>query len=77
MTTLTQQHLNVLKVLEALLATVNEAGQQGAPAGVMFAAWQAHGGSLNSFQQAMGLLVKAGRVRLSNHCYYPVRQGND
>ena len=45
-----------------------EAGPAGAPNGVVFAAFQAHGVSLNVYQQILSILVNAGRITVdANH----------
>jgi hypothetical protein len=64
----------LVMLLQALLETVQAAGTNGAPAGPMYAALMTHMPSMtsNQFNQLMGVLVKAGRVRHSNHCYYAV-----
>jgi hypothetical protein len=66
----TQQKFDaVVAVLKALLETVQECGDQGAPAGVMYAALMDKM-SLDQFQHLMGILVQAGRVNCVHHVYY-------
>lgn len=61
-----------LQIVQALYEVVQEAGEQGAPAGPMYMAAQTYGMSLEQFETIMGILVSAGKVRKSNHCYFVV-----
>lgn len=70
MTTL-QDVYRVIAICNAFLDTVQAAGPDGAPAGVMYAAVMDKM-SLEQFECVMGLLVEAGRLRKSNHVYYAV-----
>ncbi|MFC5550327.1 hypothetical protein [Massilia aerilata] len=54
-----------LGVIEA----VEAAGEQGAPAGVLYAAMQAQGASFNQFMSLMGTLVRPGYLTLEDNCY--------
>jgi hypothetical protein len=54
-----------LGVIEA----VEAGGQQGAPAGVVYAAMQAHGASFTQFLSLMGTLVRPGYLTLEDNCY--------
>lgn len=54
-----------LGVIEA----VEAAGEQGAPAGVLYAAMQAQGASFNQFVSLMGTLVRPGYLTLEDNCY--------
>lgn len=60
----------LLHVTKALLETVQEAGERGAPAGPLYAAVMTVGISLNAFEQIMGALVQARMVRKSGHVYF-------
>jgi hypothetical protein len=64
----------LILLLQALLETVQEAGANGAPAGAMYVALMSQWPNMtaNQFNQLMGVLVKAGRVRHSGHCYYAI-----
>jgi hypothetical protein len=66
--------LAMIKIADAFLQTIKEAGPEGAPSGPMYMAAQTYGMSLEQYLQIMSLLVDAGRIRLSNHCYYYVNQ---
>lgn len=68
-----EQMLNAVKVLQALAEAVDEAGEHGAPSGVLYLAWMGRGGSFDSFLQAMEMLVEAGRITKRGDCYYGKR----
>ena len=71
---MTRDQLNsVIRVMGALNDTVIECGDEGCPAGPMYAALMGVM-SLDRFTMLMGLLVKAGRVRYSGHVYYAVKK---
>ena len=57
------------QMILALFETVKEAGPRGAPSGPMYAACM-NLMSLDQYQTIMGILVKSGKIRLSNHVYY-------
>ena len=59
----------VAQVSLGVLEAVEVAGHQGAPGGVLFAAMQAQGASLNQFQSIMGTLTKPGYLVLEDDCY--------
>jgi len=61
-------------VTKAVVETVNEAGPNGAPAGVMYAAFMHAGMSLDTFEQITSLLVKAGVIDRRGNCFYPVKR---
>jgi hypothetical protein len=54
-----------LGVIEA----VEAGGDQGAPAGVVYAAMQAEGASFTQFLSLMGTLVRPGYLTLEDNCY--------
>lgn len=60
----------VRTLLNVIVETVKEAGEQGAPAGPMYAALMTTGMSLEQFETIMGVLVRTGHLRHSNHCYF-------
>ena len=61
-----------LAIVLALLDTVKEMGANGAPAGPMYAAVMGHM-SLDTFESAMSLLVRSGKVRKEGHVYFYVQ----
>lgn len=69
----TNQQIKALQMLcDAIIASVREVGEVGAPAGALYAAMMAHGISLDHFQQIMGALVQLGKLRQSGDLYYAV-----
>ena len=56
---------------DAVVDTVREA-PQGAPAGPMYAAFVAHGMSLEMFDAITGALVEAGKIRRQGDLFFPV-----
>lgn len=64
---------NQLKALATVslgvLEAVAVAGEQGAPGGVLYAAMQDQGATLNQFQSIMGTMTKPGYLELENDCY--------
>ena len=69
-TTTQQSALNT--VVKAVLETIREMGKDGAPSGVLFAALQTQGCTLNQFQSLMGALERAGKVALKYDCYFAI-----
>lgn len=60
----------------AVLEAVELAGTHGAPSGVMFAAMQAHGATLQQFQSFMKTLTGNGLLTLDDqHCYHSTESG--
>lgn len=55
-----------LGVIEA----VEAGGERGAPAGVLYAAMQAQGGTFNQFLGVMGTLVRPGYLTMEDNCYF-------
>lgn len=59
-------------VVKAILETIEETGEQGAPLGVMYAALMGVV-SYNSFMNAIHGLVQARLIRISNNVAYVVK----
>lgn len=59
-------------LVTAILETIQQAGAEGLPSGPLYMTLNCRGVSLDSYQQIMGALVQAGKVRLSNHVYYAI-----
>jgi hypothetical protein len=70
MTTKREAALAVLKISDCFLDVVKEAGPEGAPSGPMYAAAMTYGMSLEKYSMIMDFLVRSGRIKLSNNCYY-------
>ena len=67
-----QEALEALRATAfAVLDTVKES-PEGAPAGPMFLAFQAHGLSLETFEAITGALVSAGKIKRLGDVFYPV-----
>lgn len=62
----------LLQLSKAVIETVQEAGDQGAPSGVLYAALMTAGLSLEQYERLMAILVDAGKVRKSGHLYFAV-----
>lgn len=63
-TTPTAEQLHALRlIVRAVIDTVKETGDRGAPAGVLYAAMQAQGCSKNQFDSLMGALCHQGKLR--------------
>lgn len=61
----------------AVLDAIIEAGERGAPSGVLYAALMARGCTLNQFQSLMRPLVIRGFVTESGDCYRITPAGED
>jgi hypothetical protein len=58
----------VLQYVAAIYETIKET-PDGAPGGILYAALMGHM-SLAQFEGIMSVLIKAGLVRKSGHCYF-------
>jgi hypothetical protein len=58
------------ELVDAFEQTVKEAGEDGAPAGPMYAAFMEIGGTLAQFEAVMAALVAAGRLKKRGHIYF-------
>ena len=68
---MTAREHTILEMVKAFYEAVKEADILGVPAGHLYAACM---GTLtiDQFYALMGVLVKAGKVRHENNCYYAV-----
>ena len=66
------QHRAAAMVVRAIVETIEETGDDGAPLGVMYAALMGMI-SYNSFMSVIDALAKAGVIRVSNNCAYAVK----
>jgi hypothetical protein len=62
----------VVFLAQAVLETVAEMGEQGAPGGVLYAALMVYGIGLETFESIMEGLVAVGKLRRSGDLYYAV-----
>ena len=53
----------------AVLETVQESGQIGAPSGHLYAALMVHGATLSQYQSFMATLTRTGLLVLGGQCY--------
>ncbi len=60
----------LIAIVSAITDTIKEAGEFGAPGGIMHAALMAHGCTLNQFNSLMAILVNSGRVEKRGECYF-------
>lgn len=58
----------------AVLDTIEECGDEGAPASSIYVALMAAGLSYETFQVMMNNLVATGKVRCYNHRYYATKR---
>jgi hypothetical protein len=59
-------------VVQAIIETIQETGEEGAPLGIMYAALMSMI-SYESFMTVIESLVKANIIRVSNHVAYTVK----
>jgi len=72
---MTQEQIRALRaVADAIIESIDLAGPQGAPAGVMYAALMSYGITLSQFEQIMAGLCGAGKLRKSGHLYFVAGQ---
>jgi hypothetical protein len=70
MTVITAQQSAALKlIVGATLAAIKDAGPQGAPAGVLYAAMSAHGCKKEQFDSLMHGLVSVGAIERDGLVY--------
>jgi len=68
---MTTEQIRTLKlIIDAILEAVKEAGSNGAPGGVLYAALMAKGCSLNQFQSLMRGIVNGGKLRQEGDLYF-------
>jgi hypothetical protein len=66
------QHRAAAIVVQAIVETIEEMGDKGAPLGIIYAALMGMI-SYNSFVNVIQSLVQAGIIRVSNNVAYPVK----
>lgn len=62
----------LLLVANAIIDTVKEAGEYGAPGGTLYVACMVQGMSFDMFQQIMEGLVAANKLRKTGELYFAV-----
>lgn len=65
-----QTREDVMRVVSAVVGTISDAGEMGAPSGPIYAALMAHGVSLEQYNRIIDMLKEKNLVRLSNHVLY-------
>lgn len=60
----------IRRIAAAIVETVKEAGELGAPSGIVYAALNANGMTLDTYQQFIGVLVKLGKIRQEGDLLY-------
>lgn len=60
----------IRRIAAAIVESVKEAGELGAPSGIVYAALSAHGMSLDTYYQFIGVLVKLGKLRQDGDLLY-------
>ena len=68
--TMTPTQIKILVAAEAILQTIEEAGEEGAPSGALYAAFMQFGFSYHQYQSMIDLFLRKGYVRISNHVLY-------
>lgn len=61
---------DVLRVVSAIVGTVSDMGEAGAPSGHIYAALMSQGVSLDQYNKIIDMLIAKKLVRLSNHVLY-------
>lgn len=64
------QILAVSHISMGIIEAVEVAGDHGAPSGVLYAAMQSHGATLNQFQSIMEMLTAPGYLMLEGDRYH-------
>lgn len=63
--------MRAVGLASAILEVVEEMGDEGSPEGTLYASVMSCY-DVHEFQEAVGVLIKAGRVRRENHTLFPV-----
>ncbi len=75
MTTTSAQRESLQRVGLGVLEACESAGASGAPGGILFAAMQAQGASLNQFNSFMATLTSNKLLTIENECYSITAEG--
>lgn len=60
----------IRRIADAIVESVKEAGELGAPSGIVYAALNAYGMSLDTYHSFIGVLVKLGKLRQEGDLLY-------
>ena len=66
----------VRELADGIVEIVRDTGENGAPAGIMYLAFLAHNIPLEVFEDFMGALVKAGRLKKKGDLYFAMGLGS-
>jgi hypothetical protein len=77
MTLTTSQIAAAQRIGLHILDAIDEAGELGAPSGVMYAALMAQGCSLQQYQSIMAPLERRGFVTVDGDCYFMTAAGRE
>ena len=58
---------------QAIIETVQESGDNGAPEGMLYAASMMHGIDLETFEAVVDYCIRSGKIRRVSHVLYAVR----
>ena len=66
---MTEQTLKALRLaMDCITDAAKIAGPSGAPSGVVYAALNEHGMTLNVYQQILGAMTRAGKITVEFNC---------
>jgi predicted oxidoreductase (fatty acid repression mutant protein) len=66
------QRIALSKIILAVYETIKEAGEQGAPSGVIYAALMGFGCSLEQYNAIIDAMIATKKIRRSNHLLYAI-----
>jgi len=73
MTTPTEKQMQAIRAIaDAITESVKEAGELGAPSGIVYAALMTYGCTLNQYQQFISALVRTGKLRQEGDLLYAI-----
>jgi hypothetical protein len=65
----TAEQIQALKLaIECIEGAAKDAGEMGAPSGIVFAGLQAYGMRLATYESILGSLERMGRIVVENNC---------
>lgn len=65
-----KQNQAIRAIADAIVESVKEAGELGAPSGIVYAALMTYGMNLDTYHQFIGVLVKLGKLRQQGDLLY-------